>query len=68
MTEVHLDEENIGFMTWSLHNIDCNCEHVMHKFLNSYPLLPHGWEMLSSLMCLGNAKFAHVFVSTCLCI
>ena len=51
MKGTHLVEDNIHTRTWSFDSIDCKYEHVMHKFLDSYPQSLHGWEIQGFPMC-----------------
>ena len=44
----HLDEDNIHTKTWCCNNIDCNFEHVMHKYVDSYPQPLRGKEIRGS--------------------
>lgn len=45
MKESYLDGDNFDIMTYSLHNVDCNYEHVMHRSLESCPSPLHGWKL-----------------------
>ena len=47
----HLVENNIDTKTWTFDNTNCKYEHVMHKFLDSYPQPLHGWETRGSPIC-----------------
>ena len=41
MKEDHFDWDNIGSMTWSLHDNDCNYE---HRSVDPFSRSLHGWK------------------------